>query len=136
MVSLVLDCSAALSWIFDDERNAAAIALQERVLRHGALVPALWRTEVSNALLVAERRKRIPVGAARLARAKLSKHLIEDAPSPDWATMDRIHLLAEAHKLTIYDAVYLELTVRRSLPLATTDGDLIRAGAAVGLPAL
>jgi predicted nucleic acid-binding protein len=32
--------------------------------------------------------------------------------------------LAERHRLTLYDAAYLELALRRGLPLASLDGEL------------
>jgi predicted nucleic acid-binding protein len=44
--------------------------------------------------------------------------------------------LAERHRLTTYDAAYLELALRLALPLATLDEALRRAAVAERLPVL
>jgi len=41
--------------------------------------------------------------------------------------------LAAQHGLTTYDAAYLELAIRRGLPLATLDVSLARAARAEGV---
>ncbi len=135
-MSLVLDSSAALAWIFGEEATDGIRAVFDRVAENGAVVPALWRLEVANALTVALRRKRIDVRFRRAALADLgSLHIVADQNTDRhaWAaTLD----LADRFRLTLYDAAYLELALRASLPLATLDEDLSVAAAAAGVTML
>jgi predicted nucleic acid-binding protein len=129
-MSIVLDCSAAMAFCFDDERDDASVALLADIARRGAVVPALWALEVGNVLLAAERRSRL--SAARVSRLLSLLHSlpleVENEPDP-------IGLVALARQtnLTLYDATYLALAQRRGLPLATRDRALRRAAAAVGV---
>lgn len=132
-MSLVLDSSIGLAWCFEDERTPEVLAVRERVIEAGALVPPLWRYEVANALLMAQRRQRID--AARrtgLLRSFEELGLEEDhAPEGDpWGATVR---LADLHSLTVYDAAYLELAQRRRLPLASLDKALIGAARKAGV---
>jgi predicted nucleic acid-binding protein len=52
-----------------------------------------------------------------------------------WATVD-LEAPARRWNLTPYDAAYLELALRRGLPLATTDEDLKKAAVAEGIEVL
>jgi predicted nucleic acid-binding protein len=62
MAVFVVDASAALAWCFEDEASSWSDGLLERLRQGGQIVvPAHWPTEISNGLLVAERRKRINV---------------------------------------------------------------------------
>jgi len=132
-LSFVLDNSVALAWCFRDERTPLSIALLDRVTQEGAVVPQLWPLEALNVLLAAERRQRID----RDLRLRLTGFLTAlpitiDAETADqtWGATAR---LAEAHRLTAYDAAYLELAQRLGLPLATQDADLIAAARATGV---
>ena len=58
-MSLVIDSSMTLAWYFEDEKNSASLAVLNRVVEEGAVVPALWHLEVLNGLQVAVRRGRI-----------------------------------------------------------------------------
>jgi predicted nucleic acid-binding protein len=125
--ALVIDSSAALSWCFEDEATPEFDLLFERVRDEGAVVPGLWHLEVANVLLQAEKRGRISPGdlAMRL-------ELIAELPiATDTETATRawreILALARTEGLTTYDAAYLELAMRRALPLQTKDGALIGA---------
>ncbi|MCX6022396.1 MAG: type II toxin-antitoxin system VapC family toxin [Chloroflexi bacterium] len=135
-MSLILDNSIAMAWCFRDERTAATVALLDRVTASGAVAPWLWPLEASNALLMAERRGRI-TGDERRTLAGFLRDLpiVMDAESVShiWTTTVR---LAERHRLTVYDAMYLELAQRRNLPLATLDSDLRAAANALGVPLL
>jgi predicted nucleic acid-binding protein len=131
--ALVIDSSAALSWCFEDEATPESDALFERVRDQGALVPGLWHVEVANVLLQAEKRGRITAGdvATRL-------ELIAELPiATDTETTARawreILALARAEGLTTYDASYLELAIRRGLPLQTKDEALIAAAGRSGV---
>lgn len=136
MAGLVLDSSVTLAWFLPDERRAEIDALLDRVSVEGAVVPGLWPIEVGNAFLAAERQKRMSAmqrGKALRALAMLPIQFDAETVVHAWATALS---LAEAHRLTLYDAVYLELAVRRSLPLASLDRDLRAAGSALNVALL
>jgi predicted nucleic acid-binding protein len=135
-VSLVLDASLTLSWYFEDERTPAFDAILDRVVASGAVVPSLWRMEVANGFQMAIRRKRIEEKFRDHALRQLGLLPITVDPETDtyaWTAMLR---LADRFDLTIYDAAYLELAQRRSLPLASVDKALNAAGRALGVPTL
>jgi predicted nucleic acid-binding protein len=135
-VSLVLDSSATLAWLFADETTPAISHLFDRVADHGAVVPGLWWLEVANSLTSALRRNRIDAEFRRAALADLATlDITTDPHTASQAWTDTISL-ADQHRLTLYDAAYLELARRRALPLATLDQDLRAAAAACGLPLL
>lgn len=99
----------------------------------GAVVPALWPIEVGNTLVVAERRRRItaPVIDRILAELVALPIAIDEQPALlSWAACVS---LAIRHRLTVYDATYLELAIRLHLPLATLDKDLREAAKAEGV---
>lgn len=132
----VLDASATFPWLFEDEASPAADALLDRVTEHGAVVPALWFLECTNGLAMAERRGRIDgAGIARAVGLLRRLPLVVDDAAPSH-TLDAVLDLARAHRLTTYDAGYLDLALRRRLPLATGDGPLRAAAAAVGIALL
>jgi predicted nucleic acid-binding protein len=135
-LSFVVDNSVALAWCFEDEHTQPIMDLLDRVAETGAVAPSLWPLEALNGLLMAERRRRLdPKRRQRLARFLRGLPVTLDAETADqaWTATAR---LAERHRLTLYDAAYLELAQRRKLPLATLDQDLIRAGKALGITLL
>lgn len=124
---LVLDSSVALTWCFADEATQATDALLDDISANGALVPGLWFLELGNVLLAAERRGRITASdaAARLELiSTLPIYVDQNAIARAWSEI--LHL-ARAEKLTTYDATYLDLALRRRLPLATKDRALAEA---------
>lgn len=127
MSGLVIDASIAVDWIMEDEGTPAALAARRHVVRFGAVVPAIWRTEVANALLSACRRGRLTFDECKEALADLERIRIEADPETWDRAWPDILDLAEAHHLTVYDAAYLELAARRGLPLATLDQELRKA---------
>jgi predicted nucleic acid-binding protein len=130
---LVVDASIALTWCFEDEVTAATEAVGNQVDADGAIVPALWRLEVGNALLLAERRGRLDKRGVEQRLALLSTLPISiDAETDAHAWNDTI-LLARAERLTLYDAAYLELAIRIDGTLATLDRALMRAARHLGL---
>lgn len=133
MSALVIDASIALSWCFEDEASPGADAALERVRDEGAVVPGLWHLELGNLLLQAEKRGRIAMAdvAMRLELiAALPIAVDQDTVAQAWqATL----ALARLQGLTVYDAAYLELAIRRNLPLATKDEDLLAAAEGVGV---
>ncbi len=132
-MSLVLDSSATLAWIYSDEITQPIRDVFDAVAEGGAIVPMLWRLEVANSLTMAVRRGRIDAEFRRAALADLSELDIVADVQTDAHAWDATLALADRHGLTVYDAAYVELAQRRGLALATLDGDMRTAGAALGL---
>jgi predicted nucleic acid-binding protein len=132
---MVLDASVAVAWCFADESTTFTDGLLDLLANGGgAVTPAIWPFEVANALLAGEKRQRITV-----AQATSILRRIADLPiSVENIRMDhafqQILPLARQSRLTEYDAAYLELALRLSLPLATLDVQLQRAAKSVGVP--
>jgi len=130
---VVLDASATLPWLFEDEATPATEALLDHVTLHGAVVPALWFLECANALATAERRGR--VDASRITQNVDLLHRLPlevDGIAPARGLGDVLDL-ARRYRLSAYDAGYLDLALRRGLALATTDGRLRAAALAAGV---
>ncbi|EPR34801.1 PilT protein domain protein [Alkalidesulfovibrio alkalitolerans DSM 16529] len=136
MSAFVADCSLAMAWCFEDEASAAADELLARTVRHGIVVPSLWRLEVANVLLGATRKGRLTLADARAFLGQLDNLPIHEDEGTGRQAFGETMALAAAHGLTSYDAAYLELAMRGGLPLATRDRALIRAGRNVGLELL
>jgi len=131
--SLVIDCSLAMAWYFKDEATPYTNSVRASLATERAVVPVLWPLEVANVLLMAERRKRSnQTRATKWLRYLSALPIAIDQDTP-FRSFDQILNLARNHKLTSYDASYLELSVRRGLPLATLDRDLKNAARAVGV---
>jgi predicted nucleic acid-binding protein len=135
ITEFILDGSLALAWYFKDEADAYADAVAARFPAARALVPVIWPLEVANAVLVGERRHRSTEAQA----AKWLTYLGSLPIAIDDGTNDRawgeVLSLARAHRLSAYDAAYVELALRRGLPLATLDDKLKVAASAVGVSA-
>jgi predicted nucleic acid-binding protein len=131
--AFVLDGSLAVAWCFPDEQAPYAQAVLDALASTTAFVPSLWHLEVANALLMGERRKRSTEADTARWLAFLTPLPItvdDETPTRAWGDVLR---LARAHTLSAYDAAYLELALRRGLPLATLDGKLKAAAAAAGV---
>ena len=130
---MVVDSSVTLTWCFEDEQTAASLALLEQVVEHGAVAPTVWPLEVLNALVMAERCKRVDAAQRqRLTGFLRDLPIALDAETAAQAWSATVQL-AERHRLTVYDAAYLELAQRRGLPLASLDNELRAAAEAVGV---
>ena len=133
-MNLVLDASMALAWCFEDEGGDYALQVLDSLRTEEAVVPTLWMLEVSNGLLVAERRDRIDSATVtKFTRLLLSLPVAVD-PAERGRAFGETRRLARAHGLTLYDAAYLELGVRMGVPLATLDGALAAAAETEGVP--
>lgn len=122
-----------MGWSFEDETDEYADAVLDQLAKARAVVPALWPLEVANALLMGERRKRSTEADTIKWTGILSLlPIIIDDETNAHAWSDTLSL-ARGHNLTAYDAAYLELAIRRGLPLATIDGKLKLAAKAVGV---
>lgn len=120
-MSLVLDCSLALAWFFEDESTAETDALMARAGVQGVVVPALWWLEVANGFQMAVRRQRVTRDYRDASLATLASLAIETESGDERRLWAALLPLADRHRLTAYDAAYLELAMRRDLPLATLD---------------
>lgn len=135
-MSFVVDASLTLAWYFEDEATPATDEMLDRLAANGAIVPALWRLEVANAFQMAIRRKRVDAVFRDTALTELAAMPITVDPETDihaWTTTLR---LSERFALTLYDAAYLELAQRQTLPLATLDNELRAAGHALSVQLL
>ena len=135
-MSLIIDTSISLNWCFEDETSPETEVILDQVGYEGAVVPALWHTEIANGMIQAELRNRTTVSQIVSKLDMLGALLIET----DYETIPRAWretlILARTHRLTVYDACYLELALRRGLPLATLDKELAVAGREVGVEVL
>ncbi len=130
---IVLDSSIAMALAMEDEQLPDEEAFVDRLSLERAVVPHHWEYEVANSLVSASRRGRQPSTQCR-TRFELLKALPIniDERAIDVASNRTLEFALE-HGLTVYDAAYLELAVRRSLPLATLDKALARAARAEGI---
>ena len=131
MAAWVVDPSVALAWLLPDESGLRAEALR-REMEAGAeaWIPAHWWLEVGNGLLMAERRGRIPSGQVPQALALMESLPFQVDEDTARQVPGRILALARKHRLTVYDAAYLELAQRRGAKLATLDDALLKAAKA------
>ena len=126
--AFVLDCSVTMAWCFGDEATAAAFAVLDRLGSETAVVPPHWFLEVANVLTMAEKRKRMTAPATTEFLKLLDALDIEvDDVTADRA-LPHVLPLCRKYSLTSYNAAYLELAIRRQLPLASLDTEL-RVGA-------
>ncbi len=132
-MSIVLDASMTLAWLFEDEQTDQVLATINHVYMGGASVPPLWRYEVANGLQMAIRRQRITPDYRTRCLDKIDELPITidpDGLSEIWSTTIK---LADLYRLTVYAAAYLELAQRRRLPLATLDAALSKAARESGV---
>lgn len=127
----VVDASITACWAFRDEDHPHADLALARMRTDEALVPSLWWFEVRNILIVNERRKRLTQTETASFLRDLSRLTVTLDRTPEGSEVLR---LARTHRLSVYDAAYLELAQRNRLALATLDADLIRAARAEAVP--
>ncbi len=133
MPAFVLDNSVTMAWLMPDEHDDVAQRLLDEVVANGAIVPTLWRLEIANTLLIAVRRRRISVHERTRALQHLGGlDIVVDTETESKAWGPALDL-ADRFSLSVYDACYLELAQRRTLPLATLDNDLRAAGKTLGI---
>ena len=132
-MSIVIDSSVTLAWLFEDEKTARGDALMHEVAAEGAVVPSLWRLEIANALQMAVRRKRISARYRDESLASLRAFPIVVDSETDRHAWETTLTLAERCNLTLYDAAYIELAQRLRLPLATLDREVRSACRTAGI---
>jgi predicted nucleic acid-binding protein len=129
-VPLVLDASIVGCWFFGDEQDPRAEAAWARLAEDRAIVPLHWWFEIRNVCLLGERRSRATEAQTDEFLGELPRFAIDLDGLPDQrAVVD----LARRHRLTFYDAAYLELALREGIPLATLDKELVTAARAEGV---
>jgi len=132
--SFVVDNSVVMSWCFKDETNRFADAVLDRLEETSALVPSIWPLEVVNVLLVAERKKRLSeADSVRFITLLSQLPIIIEQERSEGVMMDLLGL-ARAHNLSSYDAAYLDLCMRKGLPIATLDTRLKEAAKNTDVP--
>ena len=135
MTSFVIDNSVTMRWCFDSGSHAYADAVLQRLetRQSDAIAPILWRYETSAVLARAQRN-----GVLTEQRVKdffddlAALPITVDTNTTD-AVFAEIHRLAVTYRLTSYDAAYLELAMRKKLPLATLDDELRKACISAGV---
>ena len=133
MIGIVIDASVALAWCFPDEASEYADRILVALEGHAILVPALWSVEITNAVLVAERRKRIKQPEMqRFVELLDGLTVLMDSRSVT-ESVSNILPLAREYGLSAYDAAYLDVAIRHGAPLATLDSKLQRAGEKAGI---
>jgi predicted nucleic acid-binding protein len=121
----VADASIAVAWVHPAQATTETNAVLENVYEGAVMeVPALWPLEVSNALLVLERRKKLSRSERKTALEALQKLAAKIDHEMSTFGFTKLSDLATEYQLSIYDAAYLELAQRRKLPLACKDGPL------------
>jgi predicted nucleic acid-binding protein len=127
----VIDNSVVSGWYLENQATPYTVAIAERLLDDRAWAPALWELELTNVLRTACLRQRMAAQQAQQVLAQIAQLPIE----VDRHAVPRSELLALALRfgLSSYDAGYLELALRRQLPLATQDETLRAAAQASGV---
>jgi predicted nucleic acid-binding protein len=133
VTACVIDASSVLAWCFEDEGGPESDALIERVAADGAAVPGLWALEIANGLVMGERRGRLKPAESAAFVSMLEELPIDVDPATGDRALHETMTLARAHRLSAYDAAYLELAMRLGLPLATGDRGLRAAAKRVGV---
>lgn len=134
MTSLVLDASVALCWCFENQATEYTEGVFERLAAGAeAHVPFIWPVEMMNALVLAERRTHITPARVTALLEEITQWPIHvDRDGVDRAFQETL-ALARQYRITAYDATYLELAVRKALPLATLHNNLGKAARAAGV---
>ncbi len=130
----VLDASMALSWCFEDEATAETDKVLDRLGDDHAIVPPLWESEITNALLVAERKGRLnEAQSTRFVSLLAVLPINVDTSGPPMTTL---LALGRQHGLSSYDATYLALAERAGIAMATLDEKLRAAAHTAGVALL
>jgi predicted nucleic acid-binding protein len=136
MTPLILDCSLAMAWCFEDEASEAADGVLDRVRDGGAIVPALWYWEVGNVLAIAQKRGRISESECAIRLNLLAALPIKTDEFGATKAWHETLSLAKSNMLSAYDAAYLELALRLGGTLATNDKALRTVAAKLGIDLL
>ena len=129
-MAVVVDASVAVAWCLPLEIGSAqAQGIAMRLLDESAIVPPIFWYEIRNALVRAERHRRIDPDESAHFLDQMADLIEEDYRRDEMAVLD----LARQHRLTVYDAAYLETAMRRQAVLATFDQELAAAARIEGI---
>ena len=134
--SFVIDNSVVMSWCFKDEISQYADGVLDLLQESTAYVPSIWPLEVVNVLIVAERKRRLRQADSIRFMTLLSQLPIIVEYERTGTIMNDLLVLARANNLSSYDASYLDLSMRRGLPIATMDTRLIKAAKKSNVPVI
>jgi predicted nucleic acid-binding protein len=134
--TLIIDCSMTMAWCFADEGTDETAKIQDRLIAEAAVVPAHWFLEVANVLAMAEKRGRISAADSTQFVKLLTALDIQVDDEFLTRAFDHILPLSRSHALTSYDAAYLDLALRRQLPLASLDDNLRQVATRLGVEVL
>jgi predicted nucleic acid-binding protein len=129
----VLDCSVTMGWVLEDEKTDYTEAILDSLPENRAIVPSSWELEVSNVLIIAERRSRITQAQTTYALSLLSSLPISVDPLVPKRMLATVPALAREHQLSAYDTAYLELALREGAAIATLDQKLERIAIKCGV---
>ena len=127
MNRFVLDCSVTMAWCFEDQANDYTEKVLESLSKTTAIVPHLWILEVTNVLLMAERRKKITPSESSRFFELLNQLPIMIATEKESRLDETFISLGRTYQLSSYDSSYLHLAMGDGLPLATRDKSLMAA---------
>jgi predicted nucleic acid-binding protein len=133
MTRFVLDCSMTMAWCFQDEGGSRPQAVFAGLETNEAIVPGIWPLEVANVLAVCERRNRLSAADVATFINMLKKYPIDLDENTAKNAFGDVLSLARAHRLTAYDAAYLELALRTGCPLASLDAELNASATGLGI---
>lgn len=138
-MSFVLDNSVTMRWFFGDGKSqefAYAIKVLDSMKIVSAIVPVTWGLEVANVIAKAEAKGLVTEARSEAFLEMLGGIDIESDTATFQNSLSSILQLARRYQLSAYDASYLELALRRGLPLATLDEDLQKAAKKAGVKRL
>ena len=124
--SFVIDTSVVITWCFKDEASQYADSVLDSLEHFTAIAPSIWPLEVGNVLLAAERKNRLSEADSIRFIALLFELPISVDQEPPERMIKEIFALAREHKLSAYDASYLDLAMKRGIPIATLDNRLMK----------
>lgn len=138
-MNFVLDNSVTMRWFFGDGKPAelryAGLVL-DSLNKASAIVPVTWGLEVANVIARAEAKAIVTEARSRTFLELLEGINVEVDQATFSRSLSDTLQLARRYRLSAYDASYLELALRRSLPLATLDEDLQKAAKNAGVARL
>lgn len=135
-MTIVVDASMTVAWLFVEEQSKTVMDILRRASDEGVSVPSLWKLEVANVLRTAVRRKQCDEKFALSSLRDLERLQVIIDTQTDAHAWGRTREIAAEYNLSVYDAAYLELALRRDETLATCDKALAKAAQRAGLEVL
>ncbi len=133
---IVLDASLMLAWLLSEPGLASRPQLHTILMRETLLVPAHWPAEVGNALVVNVRRGRIAQSDVADILQNLATFAVSPQTPPETEHFNPLLQFAQAHRLTFYDAIYVQLALETESKLATLDEEMRKAAFQLGIKLL